>query len=264
VKVCVVGASGGIGGPLVDRLLVGGHEVVAVSRSGSGRVGARDVRVDLEAEVPDGLTDGCAGLFLLSGWSRQAELLSGARSAGVRRVVVTSGVSAALDDDNPFTALQRGSEEAVAASGLPAAVLRLPALASNTLRWREQLRAGDEVREPYADRPYAVLHPTDVADVAYAALTGHELPAGVHRLSGPAAITARERLDELGTVLGRELWMREVPVAELEASDDPWVRAQVTLAEKTDESVVTPGVLDLTGHHPRTHLSWLEANAAAF
>jgi uncharacterized protein YbjT (DUF2867 family) len=261
VKVCVVGASGNIGGPLVDRLLDGGHEVVAVSRSGSGRAAVSDVRADLEAAVPPDLTLGCEALFLLSGYTRQAELLARAADHGVRRVAVTSGVSAALDDDNPFTVLQRGSEEAVAASGIPAVVLRLPELASNAARWSLD---DDVVREAYPDLPKAVLHPADVSDVAAAVLTAADFSPGTHRLSGPAALTLRERVAELADVLGRALRVEEVPAAELLASDSAWVRAAVVLAERTDESVLTPDVRRLSGHEPRTHRSWLEANAAAF
>jgi uncharacterized protein YbjT (DUF2867 family) len=260
VKLCVVGASGNTGGPLVDRLLADGHEVVAVSRSGSGRAGAHDVRADLEVGVPPDLTLGCEALFLLSGYTRQTELLERAAAHGVRRVAVTSGVSAALDDDNPFTALQRGTEDAVAASGIAAAVLRLPELASNAARWSLD---GGVVREPYPDLPKAVLHPADVSDVAAAVLTADEFPAGTHRLSGPAALTLRERVAELADVLGRELRVEEVPVAELLAAESAWVRAAVVLAERTDESVLTPDVRRLSGHEPRTHRSWLDAHAAA-
>jgi uncharacterized protein YbjT (DUF2867 family) len=257
VRVCIAGATGNIGRPLVDRLADAGHEVVAVSRSGTGRADVHDALVDLEAGVPDGLTDGCDALFLLSGWTHQAALLDQAARSGVRRVVATSGVSAALDDDNPFTLLQRGTEEAVAAAGLPAVVLRLPALASNTARWELP-----HVREPYADRPVAVLHPADAADAAYAALLGDA--TGTERLSGPVALTARARLAELAEVLGRELTLDEVPEAELLADPSPWTRTQVALAARTDESVVTDAVPRLTGHPARTHRAWLEAHRDAF
>jgi (4-alkanoyl-5-oxo-2,5-dihydrofuran-3-yl)methyl phosphate reductase len=263
VRVCVVGATGNIGAPLVARLLDAGHAVVAVSRSGVRREAAllSDLRVDLEAGLPDGLTDGCDGLFLLSGWSQQRELLARAASDGVRRVVATSGVSAALEDTNPFTLLQRGTENAVHAAGIPAAVLRLHALASNTARWAGRL---DDLREPYPDDRSSAVHPEDVADCAFAALTAEAFPDGTHRLTGPTPLSARERLAELAEVLGRPLALEEVPEAELRAARNEWTRAAVVLHALSDESEVSPDVRRLTGHEPRTHRGWCEANAAIF
>jgi hypothetical protein len=46
---------------------------------------------------------------------------------------------------------------------------------SNTLRWLDQLRAGDVVRVRLPEVPISTIHPSDIADVAVPALTedGH-------------------------------------------------------------------------------------------
>ena len=79
-------------------------------------------------------------------------VLAEVRGAGVERVVLLSGSSAASGDTgNAVSAYMIRSEDAVRESGVPFTILRPFGFMSNALRWRDQLRAGDVVREPFAD-----------------------------------------------------------------------------------------------------------------
>ena len=62
------------------------------------------------------------------------------------------------------------SEAAVRESGLPFTDLRPFGFIRNALRWRDQLRAGDVIVEPFADVAVAVVDPADIGAVAASAL----------------------------------------------------------------------------------------------
>ena len=62
---------------------------------------------------------------------------------------------------------------------------------SNALRWRDQLREGDVVREPFANVPVAVIDPHDIAAVAASALRAEGHDGRTYVLSGPAGAAAR-------------------------------------------------------------------------
>ena len=116
-------------------------------------------------------------MFLLSGYADMEGLLAEVRAAGVERVVLLSGSSAASGDmTNAVSAYMIRSEDAVRASGVPCTILRPFGFMSNALRWRDQLKAGDVVREPFADVAVAMIDPSDLAAVAARALLsdGHE------------------------------------------------------------------------------------------
>ena len=109
--------------------------------------------LDDPASLTNGL-NGASAVFLLPGYKDMPAVLAAIRDAGVERVVLLSGTSAASGDtSNAVTAYMMRSEAAVQDSGVPWTILRSYALMSNTLRWKEQLQQGDTVSEPFADVP---------------------------------------------------------------------------------------------------------------
>jgi uncharacterized protein YbjT (DUF2867 family) len=142
---------------------------------------------------------------------------------------------------------------------------------SNALRWRDQLREGDVVREPFADVPVAVLDPHDIAEVAATALRadGHE--GRTYVLSGPEALVPADRVRILGAALGRVLRLEpqsnddasaqmtsQMPVEYVDAFFDFYVDGSL------DESQVQPAVREILGRDPRTFEQWAAAHADAF
>src|SRR6266550_936255 len=81
-----------------------------------------------------------------------------ARQAGVRRVVMLSGSSAASGDtSNAVSRYMIESEATVRACGLEWTMVRSFGFMSNTFQWVPQLAAGDLVRAPFAVGGLAVL-----------------------------------------------------------------------------------------------------------
>ena len=91
-------------------------------------------------------------MFLLPGYEDMDGVLAAMRDAGVERVVLLSGSSAASGDtSNAVTAYMLRSEAAVKARASRGRSCGRSAFMSNALRWLDQLREGDVVREPFAN-----------------------------------------------------------------------------------------------------------------
>ena len=177
MTVLVMGATGNVGGAIVDALGERGTAARAVSRrEHSWPCGVEEFVAD--PNDPEGLAPAAVaidGVFLMSGYAAEAALLDALSEA---HVVLLSSSSAPLGKSgNAVAAYHLKSEQAVQASGLPWTVLRPCSFQSTVLRWRDQLHAGDVVRAPFGDTPTAMIDPADIAEVAAAALTqpGHGL-----------------------------------------------------------------------------------------
>ena len=272
----VTGATGNVGAEVVNALAAADHQARALVRSGKARglpPGVEAVGGDLNRpESLAGALAGVRGVFLLSGYADMEGVLAEVRAAGVERVVLLSGSSAASGDmTNAVSAYMIRSEDAVRASGMPFTILRPFGFMSNALRWRDQLKAGDVVREPFADVAVAMVDPYDLAAVAAAALVTDGHRGHSYAVSGPEALRPADRVRILGATLGRDL--------RLEALSDEEARAQMTaempveyvdaffdfyVDGSLDESQVQPTVREVLGREPRTFEQWAAAHADAF
>jgi uncharacterized protein YbjT (DUF2867 family) len=272
----VTGASGNVGAEVVQALAAAGQEVRALTRSDRPAGLAPAVQgVAGDLNRPESLTDafaGVQGVFLLPGYEDMEGVLAVMRGAGVERVVLLSGSSAQSGDtSNAISAYMIRSEAAVRGSGVPWTILRPYGFMSNALRWRDQLKAGDVVVEPFANVRVAVIDPHDIAAVAARALLddGHEGRSYV--LSGPQALLPADRVRLLGAALGREL--------RFEAQSDAEARAQMSaqmpveyvdaffdfyVDGSLDESQVQPTVEEVIGRAPRSFEQWAAEHADAF
>lgn len=274
--ILVTGATGNVGGELVRALAGTGQPVRALVRAGRQPgfpAGVQPVAGDLNQ--PESMRPALAGtraLFLYPGYQDMAGMLAEARQAGVRRVVMLSGSSAASGDmSNAVSRYMIESEAAVRDSGLAWTMIRSFGFMSNTLQWVPQLRAGDVVRAPFAGVPVAMIDPFDIAAVAAAALTAPGHDGRVYTVSGPRALRPADRARILGEVLGRDL--------RFEAQPDDEARAEMSAAMPAayvdaffdfyvkgtlDESRPQPDVAEVTGRPPRTFRQWAQAHAGLF
>ncbi|NRQ37961.1 NmrA family NAD(P)-binding protein [Nonomuraea sp. NN258] len=270
--ILVTGATGNAGGALVRTLAAAGADVRALVRR------AADLPADLaigdlnDPASVSGALDGVRGVFLLAGYDRMAETLAAIRKAGVEHVVLLSAVAAeATNLDNPISRYHVESEALVRECGVPWTILRPRTFMSNTLRWADQIKTGNVVREAFPDAAVATVDPLDIAAVAAASFLDKGHDGQVHGLTGPQALTPAERVTILGQALGRELTFE--PLTDEEA------RARMTAAMpaayvdaffgffargELDEATVLPTVAEVTGRPPATFAEWATANAAAF
>ena len=211
-SILVTGATGNVGGELVRALAREGQPVRALVRRESDR--AR-LPAGVDAAVGDlnrprelaAAFDGVRAVHLLSGYEDMPGFLAEARRAGVEHVVLQS--SSAVPGGDTSNAVARYhilAEAAVRESGLTWTFLQPNSFMTNTLQWVPQLRAGDLVRDPFADVPVAIIDPYDIAAVAAggADLARSRRPQLPAERSGIAAASRPRSACSRG-VLGRQL-----------------------------------------------------------
>jgi uncharacterized protein YbjT (DUF2867 family) len=272
VTILITGATGNAGGAVAQSLAAQGIPARGLVRTATELpAGIEPVYGDLNR--PETFADALSGItaiFLLSGYERLEELLANAVKSGVRNVVVLSSSSLDGELTNAVAAYHHATEQAVRAAAVEWTFLRPNSFMSNTLRWRDQLRAGDEVRVQFPDVPVATIHPRDIGDVAAQALQGRH-DGEILRLTGPAALTPVEQVAILGEALGRPLtaypMTRAETHAELNASmPEPYAAAiESFFADGTiDETSTNDTVQNVTGRPARTLHTWARANAGLF
>lgn len=273
MTILITGATGNAGGAVVQSLAAQGIPGRALIRSETQLpAGIEPVYGDLNR--PDSFADalsGVTGIFLLSGYDRVEELLANAVRTNVRKIVLLSSSSLdSTDTSNAIAGYHHAAEEAVRASGVDWTFLRPNSFMSNTLRWLDQLRAGDVVRVQFPEVPISTIHPRDIADVAVHALQGAR-DGEVLRLTGPVALTPVEQVDTLGAGIGRAL--TAYPMSRAETHDELFASMPAPYASAiesffgdgiVDETSVNDTVEKVTGQAPRTLRQWVRENAASF
>jgi uncharacterized protein YbjT (DUF2867 family) len=260
MTVLVMGATGNVGGAIVQALREREVAVTAVSRhERQWPSGVQGFVADPNA--PDGLVPAAAGVdgaFLMSGYAAEPALLDALSDA---HVVLLSTSSAQLGaTGNAMGAYHLKSEQAVQASGLAWTILRPCSFQSNVLRWRDQFHAGDVVRAPFSDTPTALIDPADIAEVAATALTQPGHAGQTYRLSGPEALTPPEQVARLAAALNRPLTFEPIPDDEARKQLPPeYAEASFDIFRDHPEleSEVQPTVEQLLGRSPGRLEDWL-------
>ncbi|GAA2213983.1 NAD(P)H-binding protein [Nonomuraea monospora] len=282
--IVMTGATGAFGRLVVERLVVAGARVRAVTRSPEQAGLPGEVELvhgdPSKPETTAGCFDGADTVFLhpRAFGDSARRLLAVAAGRGVRKVVALS----AINVDDPYE-LQpsrwRGdrnkeAEQDAMASGLTWTSLRASSFAGNSAQaWGGQLRAGDVVRYAYAAFREPVLDERDLADVAARALLTDELDGRRLELTGPRSLSHEEMVGVIAAELGRPLRFEEVPAQAVAAHlvanglPEPWARALMARYAHylgQGRQVVTDEVDKALGRPARTYAEWVADHAAAF
>ncbi|WP_333768020.1 NAD(P)H-binding protein [Streptomyces sp. IBSBF 2435] len=270
--IVVTGATGNVGRQVVDALAAAGEEVTAVSRRdpGAATAGVRHRQGDLAA--PDSLRpafDGADTLFLLVAGDDPHAVLDAAKTGGIRRVVLLSSQGAGT---RPLAyAHPAGFEAAVRDSGLDWTVLRPGGFASNALAWAEPVRTRRTVFAPFGDIALPVIDPADVAQAAATVLREDGHAGRTYELTGPAALSPRQRAQVIGEAVGEPVAFVEQSRAEarqqmLRFMPEPVVDATLGILGEPQpaEQAVTSDVQRVLGRAAGTFAGWAARHAAAF
>ncbi|MFJ2739433.1 SDR family oxidoreductase [Streptomyces sp. NPDC087440] len=274
-KVLVAGATGTVGREVVAELLARGARVRALTRN--------PAKADFPAEVevvrgdlgdPASLAPALEGVeavhLIVFGGEEYAplttgpELLAQAAKAGVRRVTVLHG-----GGPSPLEDVVRSNE-----LGLEWTVLMPVEFMSNALFWADDIKANGRIEEPFVDRVSSMVHEGDIGAVAAVALLSRDGShhGKEHVITGPAALTLRDKVRILGAARGAEIGL--VELTEEQAVER--MRAQYMPQETIDFMLemygntpvegrtVAPTVPDVTGRPARTFEEWAAEHAGAF
>jgi len=209
----VTGATGNIGGRVVDRL---------VSRGERPRVFARDVakararfggRVDVVAgDLGDAaaLARAFAGvdvvLLVNSGPGlevRDAAAAHVARASGTKRLVKLSSFDA---EHQVGTGVWHAlGEKAIEAVGVPFVFVRPTGFMDNALFWARGIKERGVVRSSTGDGRIPFVHSDDIADVTLRAMTDGQLVGQRLPITGPGALSYAEMTAKIGAAIGKAL-----------------------------------------------------------
>ncbi|MFE2036311.1 NAD(P)H-binding protein [Streptomyces scopuliridis] len=272
--IVVTGATGNVGQALVELLARAGEQVTAVSRRApeGGALPAGVVHRAADLADANGLgpvLEGADALFLLVAGDDPEAILSAAKAGGVRRVVLLSSQGAGTRPDayrHPAA-----FETALKGSGLEWTVLRPGGFATNTFQWAQSVREQRTVVAPFADVALPAIDPADIAAVAAAVLREDGHGGRTYELTGPAALSPRQRAQVIAEALGEPVRFVEQPPEEaraqlLEFMPEPVVAATLAIlgAPTAVEQAVSPDVEKVLGRAPRSFTEWTVRNLPAF
>jgi uncharacterized protein YbjT (DUF2867 family) len=279
--ILVVGATGNVGGRVVERLRDAGARVRAFVRRpdiaslpGGVEVTAGDLTVP---ESLDPALAGVSAVFLL--WTAPAPTAAAvvARLATrARRIVLLSSPHQTphpfFQQPNPLARFHADLDALVMSAGVEWTILRPGMFASNTVGWwAEAVRQGDVVRWPYGSAETAPIDERDIAAVAVRALLDDGHAGRSYVLTGPSSLTQAEQVDAIGEALGRRLRFEELtPDGFRQAMAGRWPEPAVEMllaawgATLGHRAHVTSTVAEVTGAPARRFREWARDHVAAF
>lgn len=220
----VIGATGQLGTLTVESLLerdIAATNIVAAGRNPDrlaalAERGVRTQRIDLDDPTSlDGLFSPDDTVLLISGneigrrVAQHGHVIDAAKSAGVKRIVYTSAPNA----DTSALVLapeHKATEELIAASGLPATILRNGWYTENYLQAVEQARQTGTLLTSVGDGRVASASRRDFAEAAAVALIDDTTTGKTYELSGDESWDQQELADAISKTIGRDVNLANV------------------------------------------------------
>ncbi|WP_112489478.1 SDR family oxidoreductase [Streptomyces bacillaris] len=275
--ILVTGATGNTGSALVTELQTSGAGPLRGLTRDPARAmfpeGVEAVAGDLtRTDSLEPVLEGVRSLFLVSRMGPDADILDAAVRAGVEHVVLVSSITVQTHPHLGPAGENSAVERLLKDSGMAWTILRPTQFASNALWWAETIRKRETVRAPYADTGLPTIHPGDIASAARVALTEPGHREQTYALTGPEKITARQQVETIAAVLGREVPFLEISRQEAHremagflGDESADAVLDLTGGDVTNELLmVRDTVFRITGSPARTFHQWATENAAAF
>ncbi|MEN8708257.1 MAG: SDR family oxidoreductase [Nocardioides marinisabuli] len=220
----VIGATGHLGTLTIDSLLdrgIAATDIVAAGRNADrltalAERGVRTQRIDLDDPATlEGLFSPDDTVLLISGnevgrrVAQHGNAIDAARSVGVKRIIYTSAPKA------DATALvlapeHKATEELIAASGLPATILRNGWYTENYLQAAEQARQTGTLVTSVGDGKVASASRGDFAEAAAVALIDDTTTGNTYELSGDESWNQQELAAAISATIGRDVTVQNV------------------------------------------------------
>ncbi|MBV8931271.1 MAG: NAD(P)H-binding protein [Kutzneria sp.] len=276
--ILVTGATGTVGRCVVEQLVSAGAKVRALTRRPDSAAMPPSVEVVAgDLEKPESLTRVFAGvdrMYLLAAGATW-QVLSRARQADVRQVVLLSSATAGFDgvgsDGDLGGQFHRRAEREVEGSGLEWTHLRPGMFASNLLDWAEAIRIEAVVKAPYDAARQSPVHELDIAAVATTALLSDGHQGKIYTLTGPEALTKTEQVAAIAGAIRRDIRFEELAPEQwrehVRDAMPPFVAdwlLRLWAHTMTTPEPVLPTVQRILGRPPRTLATWAADHAAHF
>lgn len=283
--ILVTGASGQVGGALVEELVRRGAQMRAMVRTEERANGLAARGVDVvvgDFERPESLPealDGVNRVFLMSRDDPRQPMMEGAlieaaARAGVERIVKLSASGARPDNPVALMRWHAQAERTLEDSGLEYTVLRPQLYMQNFLRFGPSIAAEGKFTAPMGDRQFAFVDVRDVARVAAAALIEEAHAGAAYVVTGPEALSYGGAAETISAAIGKKVTYES---AEPQAFRDnlvaerglPQWRADdlafiASAYGEDDGELVTDVVHRVGGSKPRTFAEFVKDHANHF
>lgn len=282
--ILVIGATGNIGSALTRQLVAKGLHVRVLARdpkSCEAVFGAPVEVVQGDLTQPQTLIPAMAGaekLFLvtplhLDQISMKSAAIQAAKQAGVKHIVMSTGIGAGADAAVEIGRWHGRSQEEVKGSGIPYTFLQPTFFMQNILMFAQAIRTEGAFYLPLGNSKVSWIDARDIAEVGVAALTqpGHENKE--YPITGVEAISCDSIARIVSKVSGKNINYVDVP---LTAAKESMMAAGMPerLVDMMNElyalgpaghlAYVADTVEKVTGKRPRSFLQFAEDHAAAF
>lgn len=284
--ICVFGASGRIGLPIVKYLSAKGHKVRAVSRN--PEMAAAFDFPNVEFAVADftnsddlrRVLEGVSQLFMLTPnepeqLEIQIKIVDHAVQAKVKGLVKLSVFTAEEDELCHFSRLHWVSDQYIAKSGIPYTLLH-----PNTFMQSLALLFGHEIRTQGTmssavgpDKTITMVDVRDVVDVAAAVLDKNEHKGETLLITGPTAISYSECAKQISERIGKPITYRQISEREsikqlLRAGVSDWMMEGIKdlyrMYDRNDLNPSSDVTKKWTGKNARSFSDFLDDNTQLF
>jgi uncharacterized protein YbjT (DUF2867 family) len=219
MTILVTGATGNIGGHVIQHLVDRGADVRALVRDPSKAnfpAGVTVAKGDfLDVDSLRTAFDGVSTLFLLNAvapdeFTQALIALNVARSAGIERIVYLSVIHPDVYVNVPHFAGKFGVERMIEQMGMHATILRPAYFIQNDLTIKDVITGYDVYPMPVGNNGLAMIDVRDIAEIAALELLRREqaaqpLPITRINLVGPHTLTGTDIADIWSDVLARQI-----------------------------------------------------------
>lgn len=273
MKVLVTGATGTVGGHIVEQLLSKGVEVMALSRNPKITSFPPEVHiVSGDLNNPDTLQvhlQTVDSLFLITQSDQtEAKFLANQRIIQMAKEADVKKIVALMDyEGNPI-------ESVIQDSGMDWTILRPAEFMKNALYfWAESIQKEEMVRTGFPDALNVRIHEADIAAVAVKALTEEGHHGKIYTLTGPQSLSNRIAVTQISEIIGKPIELIELTEeqvrqnAKIQGFDDEFIEDFIIgMVKNPPESnrKVLPTVEQITGKPARTFAQWVTENKHYF
>jgi uncharacterized protein YbjT (DUF2867 family) len=219
MTILVTGATGNVGGNVVEQLVKHGADVRALVRDTAKANFAAGVDVFqgdlLDVDSLRNAMSGVSTLFLLNGvvadeYTQALIALNVAREAGIDRIVYLSVIHSDVYVNVPHFAGKFGVERMIEQMGINATILRAAYYMDNEITIKDVVTGYGIYPMPIGDKGLAMIDARDVGEVAAIELIRREqsaMPLPIDRINlvGPDTLTGADAAAIWSDVLGRTI-----------------------------------------------------------